>query len=82
MTIWKIREPVETCCMTQGAHTRCHTTTKRGWGWEGRGRSEGERFKRRGHTDNLWLTHTNIWQTAIQYCKAIILQSKINKFKK
>ena len=27
----------------------------------------------------LWLTHVDIWQKPTQYCKAIILQLKINK---
>ena len=30
----------------------------------------------------LWLTHVDVWQKPIQYCKAIILQLKINKLKK
>ena len=29
----------------------------------------------------LWLTHADVCQKAMQYCKAIILQLKINKFK-
>ena len=28
----------------------------------------------------LWLTHIDVWQKPTQYCKAIILQLKINKF--
>ena len=28
----------------------------------------------------LWLIHIDIWQKPTQYCKAIILQLKINKF--
>ena len=28
----------------------------------------------------LWLIHVDVWQKPIQYCKAIILQLKINKF--
>ena len=27
----------------------------------------------------LWLIHVDIWQKTIQYCKATILQLKINK---
>ena len=30
----------------------------------------------------LWLVHVDVWQKPTQYCKAIILQLKINKFKK
>ena len=30
----------------------------------------------------LWLIHVDIWQKETQYYKAIILQLKINKFKK
>ena len=29
----------------------------------------------------LWLTHADIWQKPTQYCKALVLQLKINKFK-
>ena len=27
----------------------------------------------------LWLIHVDVWQKPIQYCKAIVLQLKINK---
>ena len=30
---------------------------------------------------SLWLIHVDMWQKPTQYCKAIILQLKINKFK-
>ena len=30
----------------------------------------------------LWLIHIDVWQKPTQYCKAIILQLKINKFLK
>ena len=30
----------------------------------------------------LWLIHVNVWQKPEQYCKAIILQLKLNKLKK
>ena len=30
----------------------------------------------------LWLIHVVVWQKPTQYCKAIILQSKINFLKK
>ena len=42
-------------------------------GWEVEGR-----FKREGTYVYLWLIHVDIWQKPIQYCKAIILQFKIN----
>ena len=29
----------------------------------------------------LWLSHVDVWQKPTQYCKAIILALKINKFK-
>ena len=28
----------------------------------------------------LWLTHVDVWQRPTQYCEAIFLQLKINKF--
>ena len=45
--------------------------------WEVEGR-----FKREGTYVYLWLIHVDVRQKLIQYCKAIILQLKINKFKK
>ena len=33
----------------------------------------------RGTYVYLWLTHIDVWQKPTQYCKAIILQLKINK---
>ena len=30
----------------------------------------------------LWLIHADIWQKPTQYCKAIVLQLKINTFSK
>ena len=44
-------------------------------GWE-----VGGRFKKEGTYIYLWLIHVNIWQKPTQYCKAIILQLKINQF--
>ena len=41
----------------------------------------GGRFKREGTYVHLWLIHVVVWQKPIQYCKASILQLKIN-FKK
>ena len=43
--------------------------------WDG-----GGRFKREGIEVNLWLIHVDVWQKPTQYCKAIILQLKINTF--
>ena len=34
-----------------------------------------------GDASFLWLTHVDVWQKPIQYCKTIILQLKIDKFK-
>ena len=45
-------------------------------GWE-----VGRRFKREGTYVYLWLIHVAIWQKPTQYCKAIILQSKISNLK-
>ena len=42
----------------------------------------GERLKREGTGMYLWLIHVDVWQKPTQYCKAIILQLKINKLKK
>ena len=44
-------------------------------GWEVRGR-----FKREGPYVYLWLIHIDVRQKPTQYCKAIILQLKINNF--
>ena len=45
------------------------------------GTKMGERFQREGTYVYLWLTHVDVWQKPIQYCKTIILQLKIDKFK-
>ena len=45
-------------------------------------REVGGNFKREGTYVYLWLTHVDVWQKAAQYCKAVILQLKINKLKK
>ena len=42
-----------------------------GWEWGGR-------FQRKGIYVYLWLIHVNIWQKPTQYCKATIIQLKIN----
>ena len=39
----------------------------------------GERFKKKGTYVYLWVVQVDVWQKPIQYCKAIILQLKINK---
>ena len=48
-------------------------------GWEG---ERGGRFKREETYVYLRLIHADVWQKPTQYCKAIILQLKISKFKK
>ena len=40
----------------------------------------GGRSKREVTYVDLWLIHVDIWQKPTQYCKAVILQLKINKF--
>ena len=42
-------------------------------GWE-----VGGRFKREGMYIYPWPIHVDVWQKPTQYCKAIILQLKIN----
>ena len=42
-------------------------------GWE-----VGGRFKREGTYIYPWPIHVDVWQKPTQYCKAIILQLKIN----
>ena len=45
-------------------------------------RDMGGRFKRERTYVYLWLIHADVWQKPTQYCKAILFQLKINKFKK
>ena len=45
-------------------------------GWEVGGGS-----KREGTYVYIWLIHVDAWQKPTQYCKAIVLQLKINKEK-
>ena len=45
-------------------------------GWDG----VREKFKREGTYVYLWLINVDIWQKPTHYCKAIILQLKINIF--
>ena len=42
----------------------------------------GGRFKREGTDVYRWLIHIDVWWKPTQYCKAIILKLKINKFLK
>lgn len=42
----------------------------------------GWRFKRKWTYLYLWLLHTVIWQKPTHYCRAIILQLKVDKLKK
>ena len=42
----------------------------------------GGKFKREGTYVYAWLINVDVWQKPTQYCKAIILQSKINNLKK
>ena len=53
-------------------------TTSRG----GMGREVGRRFKGEGTWGYLCLIPVDVWQKPTQYCKAINLQLKINKFSK
>ena len=46
------------------------------------GRDVGGMFKWEEILVNLWLMHVDVSQKLMQYCKAIILHLKINKFKK
>ena len=49
------------------------TIQRSGMEWE-----MGENFKREGTYVYLQLIHVDVWQKPTQYCKAIILQLKIN----
>ena len=42
----------------------------------------GGRFEREGTHGYLWLIHVDVWQKPMQYCKAIVLQWKINELRK
>ena len=46
------------------------------------GREVEGRFKREGTRVCLWLIHGDVRQKPTQYCKATVLQLKINKFSK
>ena len=41
----------------------------------------GREVQKEGAYVYLWLIHVDLWQKPTQFCKAIILQLKINKFK-
>ena len=53
-----------------------------GRGVGGRGVGGGREVQEEGDILHLWLIHVDVWQKPIQYCKAIILQLKINNLKK
>ena len=55
----------------------CETTERGIMGWE-----VGGRLKREGTELYIWLVHVDVCQKPAQYCKAIILQFKINRQKK
>ena len=60
--------------MTQEAQIWCSETIWRdGMGWE-----VGRMLKREETYVYLWPIHVDVWQKPTQYCKAIILQLKIN----
>ena len=45
------------------------------------GREVGGKFKKEGTCVYLWLIHVDVQQKLTQYCKAIILQFKINQLR-
>ena len=47
------------------------------WG----GEEDGREVQEGGDILYLWLIHIDAWQKPTQYCKAIILQLKLNTFK-
>ena len=56
--------------MTQGAQICLLCDNLEGWDGVGGGRE--------GTYVYLWLIHADVWQKPTQYCKAIVLQLKIN----
>ena len=46
------------------------------------GRKIGGGFRSEGTYVYLWLIHVDVWPKPTQYCKAIILQLKLNFFKR
>ena len=82
---------IETCTLpcvksTASGNLLWRREVKPGAPWQRRGAGCAGRWEeglREGTYIYLWLIHIDIWQKAIQCCKAIILQLKINKiFKK
>ena len=70
---------MEACCNIQRAQIWCSVSPRRvGWDrrWEG-----GSRGREYTYSYGYYI-HVNIWQKQTQYCKAVILQLKINKLKK
>ena len=63
--------------MTQGAQP---SALRQHRGVNGEGDEKG--FRSEGTYVYLWLIHVAVWQKPTQYCKAIILQSKIKGFLK
>ena len=49
-------------------------------GWDGVGGGREGQEGGDGDICTLWLIYVNVWPKPTQYCKAIILQLKINKF--
>ena len=62
------------CCIIQGTQTRLRDNLEGEMGWK-----VGGRFKREWTYVYLWLIYVDVSQKQTQYCKAIILQLKINK---
>ena len=64
------------CSLTQGTQTRLSKDLE---GWDGKG---GGREVHEGGDICIPLIHVDTWQKPTQHCKAIILQLKVNTFKK
>ena len=71
------RRPMGSRRITQGAQQGALWQPAGGGGGGGR-RGWGGRLRRVGMRVCLWLIHVVVWQKPTQYCKAIILQLKIN----
>ena len=72
-TLPYVKEPVEICCMMQSSTPGLWDNLE---GWDGV--RDGRRFKREETYVYLWQIHVDVWQKPTQYCKAIILQLRIN----
>ena len=71
------REPVEIFSLTQGTQTGTLWQPRAGgMGWELEKVQEGVTYL------YLWLIRVAVWQKPTQYCKAIMLQLKINHLRK